>query len=190
MSHSIRQDALLHTLRSFALDGEVASCTPYGGGHINSTHLVTDCTGTRYILQRINKYVFKDPVKVMANASAVTNFLRQRNDDPRSALHYIPTLKGNYYHRDREGEFWRMYDFVGGFCLGLKCCQFGFYLREERLVFSIFLLLLAQTALHSLQIDLYIGDLLHHCGFMEDAEGYSCAAKQQCSHQNGGKNAG
>ena len=42
MSAPITQDALLQTLRSFSLEGDVVSCTPYGGGHINSTQLVTD----------------------------------------------------------------------------------------------------------------------------------------------------
>ena len=121
---------------AFRLNGQPMHCIEFGHGHINSTFKITTDTGSEYILQRINKYVFKDPVKVMTNASAVTNFLRSRIDDPRSALHYIPTLKGLYYHRDREGEFWRMYDFVGGFCLDTPESDLDFY--ESALAFGRF----------------------------------------------------
>ena len=112
---------------AFRLNGQPMYCIEFGHGHINSTFKITTDTGSEYILQRINKYVFKDPVKVMANASSVTNFLRKKIDDPRAALHYIPTLQGLYYHRDNEGEFWRMYDFVGGFCLDTPESDEDFY---------------------------------------------------------------
>lgn len=121
---------------AFRLSGQPVECIDFGHGHINSTYKLTTDTGNEYILQRINKYVFKDPVKVMANASAVTNFLRKHNSDPRSALHYIPTLQGLYYHRDQDGEFWRMYDFVGGFCLDAPESDADFY--ESALAFGRF----------------------------------------------------
>ena len=121
---------------AFRLNGQPVECIEFGHGHINSTYKLTTDTGNEYIMQRINKYVFKDPVKVMANASAVTNFLRERNPDPRSALHYIPTLQGLYYHRDQDGEFWRMYDFVGGFCLDAPESDADFY--ESALAFGRF----------------------------------------------------
>ena len=112
---------------AFRLNGQPVSCVHFGHGHINHTLLLTTDTGREYILQKINKYVFKDPVKVMANASAVTNFIRQRTNDPRQALHFIPTLQGGYCHRDSEGEFWRMYDFVTGFCLDAPESPEDFY---------------------------------------------------------------
>ena len=121
---------------AFRLNGQPVECIEFGHGHINSTYKLTTDTGNEYIMQRINKYVFKDPVKVMANASAVTNFLRGRNPDPRSALHYIPTLQGLYYHRDQDGEFWRLYDFVGGFCLDAPESDADFY--ESALAFGRF----------------------------------------------------
>ena len=101
----------------FRLNGEPVSCEEFGHGHINATYRITTDSGCEYVLQRINKYVFKDPVRLMENASAVTAFLRERVEDPRLALHFIPTYDELYYYEDAEGEFWRMYDFVGGFCL-------------------------------------------------------------------------
>ena len=121
---------------AFRLNGQPASCVDFGHGHINSTFKVTTDTGREYVLQKINKYVFKDPVKVMANASAVTKHLRSKSNDPRSALHFIPTLKGTYHYRDCDGEFWRMYDFVGGFCLDMPESDADFY--ESALAFGNF----------------------------------------------------
>ncbi len=126
---------------AFCLDGSPVSCEEFGHGHINYTLKLTTDTGAEYILQRINKYVFRDPIRLMANASAVTDFLRQKVDDPRMALHFIPTHKGLYYHRDRCGEFWRMYDFVGGFCLDAPESEEDFY--QSALAFGRFQHLLA-----------------------------------------------
>ena len=112
---------------AFRLNGNPVSCLNYGHGHINHTYKIVTDTGREYILQRINKYVFKDPVKVMINASAVTNHIRKKVDDPRMVLHFIPTLRGKYCYRDSDGEFWRMYDFVGGFCLNTPDTNEDFY---------------------------------------------------------------
>ena len=112
---------------AFRINGQPESCLCFGHGHINHTYKIMTDTGNEYILQKINKYVFKDPVKVMSNASAVTNYIRERIDDPRMALHFIPTLQGHYCHRDSDGEFWRMYDYIGGFCLDAPESDEDFY---------------------------------------------------------------
>ena len=112
---------------SFRIDGQPISCKEFGSGHINYTVKVLTDTGCEYVLQRINKYVFKDPIKLMINASAVTNFLRDRVEDSRMALHFIATHEGQFYFRDDQDEFWRMYDFIGGFCLDAPECEEDFY---------------------------------------------------------------
>ena len=112
---------------AFRIIGTPVSCHSFGHGHINHTFLVTTDTDNTYILQKINKYVFKDPVKVMANASAVTNYIRERAADPRMALHFISTYEDKYYHRDDQGEFWRMYDYAEGFCLDAPESPEDFY---------------------------------------------------------------
>ena len=133
---------------AFRLNGHPISCVPFGHGHINCTLKVCTDTGKEYVLQKINKYVFKDPLKVMANACAVTEFLRQRSGDSNAALHFIPTLQGTYCHRDKDGEFWRMYDFVGGFCLDAPESDQDFY--ESALAFGRFQELLSDFPAHTL----------------------------------------
>lgn len=112
---------------AFQMDGTPVSCKHIGNGHINSTQKVVTDRGAEYVLQKINKHVFKDPVSLMNNAGTITDFIRSKVDDPRLALHFITTLDGKFYHLDADGEFWRMYDFVGGFCLDTPECEEDFY---------------------------------------------------------------
>ncbi len=126
---------------AFQIDGNPVSCEELTQGHINKTLKVTTDIGKEYVLQRINKYVFRNPIRLMSNISAVTEYLRQRVEDTRQAQHFIPTYKGTYYHRDRNGEFWRMSDFVGGFCLDAPESPEDFY--QSALAFGRFQQLLA-----------------------------------------------
>ena len=112
---------------AFQTDSAPIECKAFGHGHINNTFCVTTESGSKYVLQRINKYVFKNPIRVMANTSSVTNYLRQRVEDPRMTLHFIPAKDGKYYHKGCDGEFWRMYDFVGGFTLDMPESDEDFY---------------------------------------------------------------
>ena len=53
----------------FQMDGAPVACEEFGHGHINSTYKITTDTGHEYVLQKINKYVFHNPVQLMANRS-------------------------------------------------------------------------------------------------------------------------
>jgi len=133
---------------AFQMDGTPITCEEFGHGHINQTFKVTTDAGAEYVLQRINKYVFRDPVRLMNNVSAVTDFIRGKVEDPRLALHFLPTHTGLYYHRDRKGEFWRAYDFVGGFCLDMPETEEDFY--QSALAFGRFQELLSDFPAHTL----------------------------------------
>ena len=96
----------------FAIEGKPLSCERYGMGHINLTFLVVTDAERRYILQRLSRAAFHNIPKLMENIQAVTEFLRERTEDPRGALHLVPTVTGNSWYLDGEGEYWRVYDFV------------------------------------------------------------------------------
>ena len=51
-----------HAVYAFCLQGEPVRCVPFGHGHINSTFKIETDQGNEYVLQRINTYVFKDPI--------------------------------------------------------------------------------------------------------------------------------
>lgn len=127
---------------AFQLEGTPVECKVFGHGHINFTLRVKTDTGAEYVLQRINQYVFKDPVRLMANVGAVTAYLKERVSDPRAALHFLPAKDGKFYHVDEKGQYWRMYDFVGGFCLDAPESDEDFY--QSALAFGRFQEMLSQ----------------------------------------------
>lgn len=133
---------------AFQMDGTPVSCLELSQGHINQTLKITTDTGKEYVLQMINKYVFRNPIRLMANISSVTEFLQKKVEDPRHAQHFIPTYKGTYYHRDRNGEFWRMSDYVGGFCLDAPESAEDFY--QSALAFGRFQQLLSDFPVEDL----------------------------------------
>ena len=79
---------------------------------------------------------------------------------------------------------------VGSVSLGLDFLHLGQYEGQLLLVLGVFLLLLAQAALHRLQVGLHVGDLLHHRRLMERGIHDSHAAKQQSRHHQGGEQSG
>ena len=131
-----------HAVYAFSLNGEPVRCVPFGHGHINSTFKIETDTGCEYVLQRINTYVFKDPIGLMNNAGAITDYIRERVDDPRLALHFLTTTDGEFYFEDEKGDFWRMYDFVDGFCLDAPESEEDFY--QSALAFGRFQSLLSE----------------------------------------------
>lgn len=99
---------ILKTAELFRIDGHPISASPISGGHINDTYLVSTTVGRRYILQRINKNVMKNPPLVMENIAAVTEHLRKKGIE---TLTIIPPLEGGLCC-ERGGEFYRMYVFI------------------------------------------------------------------------------
>ena len=79
---------------AFQIDGNPVCCQEMSQGHINQTLKITTDTGAEYVLQKINKYVFRNPIRLMSNVTAVTDYLRERVEDPRMAMHFIQTKKG------------------------------------------------------------------------------------------------
>lgn len=105
----------------FAFEGEVLDYDGYGSGHINDTFLVRcaleDGSLRRYILQRMNREIFKKPEELMVNVVGVTRFLRKKieaagGDCDRETLNIIPTKEGTSYCIDSYGEYWRVYSFI------------------------------------------------------------------------------
>ncbi len=110
-------------LEHFAIEGSVKEILPYGNGHINDTFLAVFQTGSggekRYILQRMNHNIFKDPPLLMENVVGVTEYLRkvildQSGDPDRETLNVVRTLEGKSYFEDEEQNFWRVFLFVEG----------------------------------------------------------------------------
>ncbi len=118
-----RESQLQEISRQFQIYGEILHAETCKIGHINETYSATyDQGGTRvrYIHQKINRTVFKDPDTVMANVVRVTKHLRakleklQARDITRRCLTIVPTRDGKPAYRDSAGEYWRTFVFVEG----------------------------------------------------------------------------
>ena len=99
-------------LNAFKLDAPVASCERYGCGHVNETYLVVSESGRRYILQKISTRAFHDVPALMQNIISVTQFLKEKTDDPRGVLTLVPTTDDQFFLTHEDGSYWRLYDFV------------------------------------------------------------------------------
>jgi hypothetical protein len=114
--HDIRAVA-----RQFHIAGEFLSAQPYGTGHINDTYCALFNQGgtqVRYLFQRINHQVFKQPLALMENVERVTSHLAGKAaagpDPSRRVLTLIPARSGAGYFTDSAGEVWRCYIFIEG----------------------------------------------------------------------------
>jgi len=105
--------------RAFAIEGNFGGAEPYGSGHINDSYYAVfqrNGSQSRYLLQRINHNIFKNPVILMENIERVTAHLAaQVSDHPdrdRRVLTLIPTRTGDVLHVDAERNYWRAYRFI------------------------------------------------------------------------------
>jgi hypothetical protein len=105
----------------FQIFGEQTHWEPYGTGHIHDTFAATYNQGgtrIRYVHQRINHHVFKNPPLVMDNIRRVTTHMAQKlaaagtTDLTRHTLTVVPTRDGASYHHDADGNYWRTYVMV------------------------------------------------------------------------------
>jgi len=115
---NLKQDLQAIT-RHFHIYGEFVKAVPYGSGHINDTYCVAfnqaGCP-VRYIFQRINHHVFRNPEALMENILRVTQHLggkfSEHEDASRSALTLVPTREGAAFHYDQTSGYWRAYLFI------------------------------------------------------------------------------
>ncbi len=107
----------------FAVQGEFVSGGKIDSGHINSTYSATlrqaDGSLRRYILQLINRNVFKDPFALMHNVESVTRHindkvLRVKKDLGGQTLNLFPARNGGAWVEDPAGGVWRCYNFIEG----------------------------------------------------------------------------
>lgn len=107
----------------FRIHGAFVEARPYGNGHINDTFVAAFSqagTRVRYIFQRINHRIFKDPGALMDNIARVTGEANRQlieagvPDHSRRALSVIPARDGSPRHVDAEGWSWRCYPFIEG----------------------------------------------------------------------------
>ncbi len=107
----------------FAVQGEFVCGEEIHSGHINATYRATYRTSAgsdqRYIIQAINRNVFKDPYAVMNNIERVTRHinsrvLRLKKDAGGQTLSLFPARTGGSWIEDEQGAVWRCYNHIEG----------------------------------------------------------------------------
>lgn len=110
-------------IENIQFEGTYVEHMPYGSGHINDTFAAVfqqaDGSRRRYILQRMNHEIFKDPEALMENINNVTSFLRKKiveagGDPERETLNVVPAKDGKSFFKDSIGSYWRGYVFIEG----------------------------------------------------------------------------
>ena len=105
----------------FQIYGDLQFVAPCKIGHINETYFATyeqGGTTVRYVHQKLNTEVFKNPDAVMTNIHRTTQHQRRRleaggvADISRRVLTIIPTRAGHLYYRTTEGACWRTFILV------------------------------------------------------------------------------
>jgi len=113
---------LREIVNNFLFEGDFVAATIFGTGHIHDTYVLdfqSNGDTHRYILQRINTHVFKNPEVMQRNILLVTAHLSRKiievgGNPLRETLNLIPTIDGNSFHRTADGNYWRSFIFIEG----------------------------------------------------------------------------
>ncbi|MDR1758483.1 MAG: aminoglycoside phosphotransferase family protein [Bacteroidales bacterium] len=104
----------------FQVEYTVRELQPLGNGHINDTYLAIDEGGiSRYVLQKINRHVFKDVDILQNNILTVTSHIKRKMEIKgqthffRETLTFLPAADGKYYYYDGE-NYWRVCLYIAG----------------------------------------------------------------------------
>ena len=92
----------------FGVNGKT-EISPVTSGHINATYLVSAEDG-EYILQSLNRAVFRSPETVMANIAAVESAFSRSGAEDVCLPEFLSSEGRNYAEYD--GGFWRMYRYA------------------------------------------------------------------------------
>ena len=103
-------------IQKFGFNKEISDLQKLEIGHINDTYVV-NIGDERYIVQRINGYVFKNPADIMENIEHVTTHIQKKaklmgKDPKRSTLSFLHANDGHNYFKDDDGSYWRICPFI------------------------------------------------------------------------------
>lgn len=109
--------------KHFKFNGNCLKIEENHQGNINTTYVLTyDDNGTekKYLIQKINTTVFKEPYLVMKNIELVTEHIKKKleeeNDTVHRTLSIIKTVDNEnlyiYINNDGEKEYYRAFDYI------------------------------------------------------------------------------
>lgn len=113
-------DKIKNIINNFNFDSDIIEIKENNQGNINSTYMLISSSNKKYLLQKINIYVFKNPHLVMKNIELVTthikNKLKENNDTTHKTLNIIKTKSNQnmyvYTNDEGEKEYYRVFDYI------------------------------------------------------------------------------
>ncbi len=103
----------------FVAQPDILRVEPFGDGLINSSWVVhcQPLKSPKIFLQRMNQHVFNNPEQIIENLQILhAHISRLPLPSPNArSLQFpalVPTLKGNGFHVDDNGEYWRAFKFM------------------------------------------------------------------------------
>ena len=126
------KEKLSYICSQFRIEGDILVYRWIPNGHINTAYYVAMYDGKeiyQLLVQRINTYVFRDPVGMMRNIERITEHIRSQEPtmEKRRRLHFRHTAERKNYvvlkdgvvadekevdFQDPSVEFWRVYNFI------------------------------------------------------------------------------
>jgi Phosphotransferase enzyme family len=169
LESSVEQRRLIAIAEKFAGGRAIASVAPLGNGNINSTFLVTttepdqfvdqsvdqladQSADIRFVLQRINQQVFRQPDLVIHNMAVLSEHLKSSVIElprPWQTPCLIATQQGKYTWIDESGEYWRAISFIED-CTVCETVESVVHAKEVGYGLAMFHRLISQLPVHKL----------------------------------------
>ncbi len=102
--------AAARTAAAAFFPGGVEAVTPLGCGNINDTFLVSCAAAPLFVLQRLNRAVFPDPVAVVENSFRLADLFAGQCGLRFAAP--LQTDRGGLYSEDARGDIWRALRYI------------------------------------------------------------------------------
>ena len=108
---------------NFKFEGKFIVYEDHKRGHINDTYILDfkreDDSIRKYILQRINSDIFKNPEELMDNFKKVTNHIVEKiveakGNPLRETLNIVPTKDNKTFYKTADGDYFRALVFIEG----------------------------------------------------------------------------
>lgn len=110
---------LKEIIEKFSINGFIEDISPISNGIINTTYVVTfknEEETKKYLLQKINTNIFKEPYRLMKNIENVTNYIKSKDKDCKAFVSVISTKEGAplYVNEDEfsHKEYYRVYNYI------------------------------------------------------------------------------
>jgi hypothetical protein len=114
MTKVVDHETLNQVLSNYCCSMDNSTISPLGNGLINCTYLVRNIN-VSFVLQRINKSVFKQPKQVIDNAELINRHLlkkQQNNQYALTPIWQVPTVNEQPMVIDKHGEYWRAIQYI------------------------------------------------------------------------------